>query len=766
MKNKKLIICVVFLLSITNIVLADPFDSEDFGVYADLDETEWGNWSENWTISTSHTCESTGYLYGNWSESDHFIITPGRPDEDWTYANSTHWDVVDNGAWWRGNYTFDVTCDMNHTFAVLNNSGMNRSQSFGWVHVNDTEVSPVRVFPYIIFAYNGSTDYDLVMWTGLEAYILHWNGTNMTDIGDTVPDQPVVDPVTDATDISDQWEADGYLTDEGNYYKLIYNEHTGQVWFKWWGPVPMSEPPGWTIQFQDDELIHEDARCYGVGVWNPNQIATAHVQFDLLNVWQLNYTVNSSDYCNISAYNESRPHMDFPIINLGTWTEEIMAYFNGSELGNLSADDVRSIMKDNLTNLMNVESRMYELKNPSGYRQNDTIYYYSCTIDNFTAFSEESFDDWIHIHIQHCPERNISTEYGDLMIGIDVDNDREWDINDRVYWAYLDDEGDLFFETYNGNGYVIDNLSQASIWSTESSAVGNLHRYESHLNYALTIPLADLIKEDETPLNSTDIFGLSILTTMDENWFDNATVWQNWNETSGDPYYTETGYTPPDGGQAVIAYFFNQTGPEGYGANTTNLQRWGEGEIGPGLEADEEVSYSVNITKTANVSSIDEAGTTYALINYSIWVNNTGSLDLTNVVVNDTLWNCSCSGHHFYEAEFNDTNISWDSITNGTCWREFNITTIAGGESWHIWYVVNMSLCDGYSHGTLLNTAVVNATELTGSSSDTHSISWDARADSHGISITADWTSLITFVIVLLIISFMAAAIGHAKISK
>ena len=713
-------------------------------------EPPWGEWSDGWSISDSHSCTGTGYLYGNWSEFE--FVDSGTLDDLWTYANASHWDIVDNSAWWGGNHTLEANTSLfNSTFALFNDSGNNRSQTFGWIHSNDTEVD--AIYPFVIFDYNTSQDFHCVMWTSMEAYILHWNGTNMTDL--TTGDAVVI-PNEDATDLSDQWIQEGvYLTDQGNYYKIIYNSHNGSLRFKWWdGANFLTEPTGWCIQTYHANLSNDRAGCHGIGIWNP-YAREALVQFDMLNVWQLNYTTNSSDWINISDTNTSRPHMNFPVIDLGDWTEEIMSYFNATAEGNVSLGTIARVMKDNITNPMNLESRAFELKSLDNGQQNDTVYYYSVLLDNFTAFSEESYDEWLHLHIQMTPEDDVETsEYGDFMVGIDVDNNRTWNTNDRVYWAYANSTGLQWNETYDGTGNPKANIAVWNIWESEDNAPGNLHRYTGHLNYAISIPLADLVKSNGEPLNSTDVFGLSIITTTSGTSFvlQDACVWQNWNETTESTYADEENNLT-----SIMEYFFNYTEEletEGPVPEALHLGRWGEGEIGEGLVASGDVSYAVTIEKSSNISTI-AYGSTYALVNYSIWVNNTGSAPLTDVVVNDTRFNCTC--HDFNETNFTGTNISWDSVTNYSCYREFNITSIAASGSWHIWYTVNITTCPSVTCGTIQNNASVNATELSTAVTTNNQITWACA--SAGLSLTETITNLMMFIIVITIITSLLSLV-------
>ena len=700
-------------ITINGLLVGDEEEEEE--------EFEWGPWSETWTISESHSCTGTGYTYGNWTDAE--FVDDNTLDELWTEANDSHWEVNDSSAWWAGNRTYQTNYSLyNSSFTLLNDSGMNRTQLFGWVHNNGTNNYP---YPFIIFAYNTSQDFDCLLWIENESHymnvwILHWNGTAMLDhaTGLEVEDPNENENATNIIDYN-EWQG-GYITTVGHYFKLIYNNYNGSIKFKWWdGDSFLTEPTGWATQYSHANITRSGPLCKGIGVWNPTAVG-GFMQWDMFNVWQLNYTVNATDWINISDTNTSRPHMNFPVIDLGTWTEEIMSYFNATAEGNVSLGTIARVMKDNITNPMNLESRAFELKSLDNGQQNDTVYYYSMMIDNFTAFSEESYDEWLHLHVQMCPEDDIEVdEYGDFIVGIDIDNNRTWNANDRVYWAYANTSGLQWNETYDGTGNPKTNIAVWNIWESEDNAPGNLHRYTGHINYAISIPLADLIKDDGTPLNSTDVFGLSIITTTSGTAaaLQDACVWQNWNET------TESTYMDEENNLAnVMPYFFNY-GEEAEGPipNATSLGRWGEGEIGAGLDASGEVSSAATINKTSNVTIV-AAGNTWQLVNYSIWVNNTGAGSLTNVVVNDTKFNCSC--HDFNETEFVASNVSWHSITNYSCYREFNITTIAPAGSWHIWYVVNITTCPSVTYGTVQNNASANATELSAAVTTNNQINW------------------------------------------
>lgn len=694
--------------------------------FTTMNEPTWHDWSDTWSISETHSYKTPGYLYGNWSHSEQ--LDDGTIDESWSYANSSHWSIVDHSSWWTGNYTLESNTSLfNSSFAVLENSGGNRSQYLGYVHSNDTETE--RVLPFVIYAYNTSQDFDAVMWTNTESYLVTWNGTNMTN---TLTGTPIVNPLTDATDQQDgQYFQESYLTLEGHYYKIIYNNFTGHVQFKYWSPF-MQEHDGWAIDTTNDILKQTNPTSYGIGVWNNNEVETT-LQFDLINKWQLNYTVNNSAWINISGNNVSRPHMNFPVIDVGSWSDETWEYLNNTYNGNITIDTMRSFMKDNITNLMNLESRAFNSTEDSIGYQNDTVYYYTCMIDNYTSYNSESdFDEFLHIHVQMCPEERIDTdEYTDLYVGIDVDNDREWDANDRLYWAYYSESTDAQYNyTYNGNGEIKENIAGFNIWISEDNAIGNLHRYEGYLNYAINIPLADLVTSGGNNLNVSDVFGLSIMTSTAGNPSGNFAVWQNWNETSGLTYYDEeTAY------YSTVENFtgYIEEGESGFSDDT--FINWGEGVISDSFTASETIDYEVTIEKHANISSVI-GEVEYALINYTIWINNTGSGDLTNVVVNDTRFNCTC--HNFNETEFLDSNLTLANLTNYSCYREFALGTLDVGSSYKLWYTVNITNCTGVTYGILQNNATVNATELSSSREYNNQITWGRIVTSLSVSYLVD----------------------------
>ena len=670
-------------------------------------------WSDH-TFSVLKACNCTGYEYGNWSFSEH--LKNDILEEDWIESNSSIWYVNDSSSWWAGNstYAFNAT-DSDFDVSILNNSGMNRTQLFGWCKINSSDST--NLFPMIIFNYANNDSFDAVLFRNDFVYLAHWNGTNLTDIASGLTWEEI-DLMHQWTNLeSQEYEEPAYLTVDGAYYKLLYNTYTGKVKFKYWNSQFMNEPAGWAVEYQHTDLSTNDSRCIGLGVWNPDsKIATVH--FDLFNSWQLNYTVNTSASITLDGNTYARPHMPFPIINMSLVTE-IAEYFNSTASGNFSAvDTIRDMMKDNITNVMNLESRMFEPTILEAADQNDTIYYYSCLYDEIKNFTEQVtgddppdwlYDEYLHVQVQMCTDGDFDnagsgTYYDDMIIGIDVDNDGTWDSNDRIFWMGADG----LRVQYNYYTSVTP-VFNASIWLSDTDAVGNLHRYNSHVNYGFNLPLATLVKSNGDPLNVSDVFGLSIANMDDGS--DVGVVWQNWNETTGESIHTEV--TDTD----VGSYFFNYTGEEGeheFDIDSTILGRWGEGVIfgGDSFNESKELSYAMTIDVNWNdtVALTDE---TYCVINETIWVNNTGTGDLTDIWVNQTWWNCSCSDLNmtFVDSNLDDSNFTW---YNDSCyWLIHNHTmTLSSSSSWSFWVVINITACPGTTVATATVNTSGNATEL------------------------------------------------------
>jgi hypothetical protein len=656
-------------------------------------------------------CNSTGYEHGNWSFSEH--LQNDVLEEDWVESNDTVWYTEDNSAWWPGNttYVFNATAS-DFDVTILNNSGMNRTQLMGWTKINYTGES-FLMYPMVIFNYQNNNSFDAVMFNNHEVYIVHYNGTNLTEMetGYTWENNELW-----TNHVSQTWEYYYPGGVEGVYFKLLYNTYPGKLKFKYWNPTLFPEPAGWACEYQHDNLSTSNVACIGLGGWNPESI-DADLNFDLFNVWQLNYTTNSSATCTINDETFDRPHMNFPVLNMTNyvdWAE----YVNATASENITIDNIRDIMQM-VTNNMSLESRSYApYKGGDTGDQNDTVYYYSCVYDELRNFTEEVtgdtapdwlYDEYLHLHIQMPPDYQIENfEYEDLVVAIDTDDDGTWSNRDRVFWVYADDDYNTYRLQYNGNMNIGDPNFNASIWQTGTDVVGNLHRYGSHMNFEVSIPLAELLTSDGDPVNVSDVFGLHIYTTMGD--YSYGPVWQNWNETNDSVFYPEIDYSD------IFSYFTGDAeGEATFNVSSTELARWGEGVItsGEGLNASEELSSRMTVNVSWN-DTVALAGEEWCIVNETIWVNNTGTGDLTDIWVNQTWWNCSCSDLNMTLV---DSNLSLSNMTwyNDSCyWLLHNESlTLSAGESWSFWVSINITNCSGVSSTTDTVSTVGNASELT-----------------------------------------------------
>jgi len=644
---------------------------QDFDIYIDsggIDQTIDGTkvkdaWNPSWTTGWKQVYFDTNYSVTSGTTYEiqfQTMETDNEDDFDRLYigkddnASGYNMTVYGGSSWdnysYVGEIVYNITVEGNstvyqfdanastHSYTIMNSTGCNRSQLLGFVNLTYTSEPINYIYPYIIFAYHNNSDFDAIIFYDSFATFAHWDGEFFYNLSNQ--DQLMGDPFNLENYWDFQYEEHTYIESDGAWFKMIYNELSGELLFKKWSPF-MQEPAGWAVQAELNNLSHEDCRCLGIGVWNEAS-ESGVVNWDYLNLWQLNYTTNSSDYCNISGYNESRPHMDFPTINLSNYAN-YSGYLEGEDTENVSIDAHKDIMKM-LTNKMNLESRFFIPYNLVGGDQIDNIYYYSCIYDSMKDYYNQTYglpapdwlyDEYLHLHIQMCPDKRINnTEYEDCIVAIDIDNNRQWDVNDRIFYAYSDG-GWYNVSRYQHNGEtLLDSANfNASIWQSDESAVGNLHRYTSYMNYAFNIPLVELVKSDLNITSLNDVFGLNIMTTMEYDG--SCAVWQNWNETIGGPQYPEYNLTDE------LLYFMNVTWEEGYlntHTNSTSLERWGEGEIvlGESFNQTDEIEYYVGTEKVANVTKINDI-TIDNLVNYTITVTQLSSGSATHIKINETL---------------------------------------------------------------------------------------------------------------------------------
>lgn len=549
-----------------------------------------GNWDNDtyyFTTKGATTIDPTGYLYGNWSFSEH-LDAADTLDEDWLFNNDTYWQNADLSDWWSGNWSMHYN-NTNGTapeigFAILNNSGMNKSQTLAWTKYNLTDSENQNViYNGVIYAARTTNDWDCALYGFNELYLLTYNGTGFVNTNDSTP-------VTDETEAYNYWQAswgwyDGdyyYEPDpqnHGSWIKTVYNSLCGRLLTKMYGDETtctgfLTEPAGWTLNMEDaTNFSNQTAQGFGIVTWNPDDYNYS-AYFDMVEVWQLNYTRNfSAPFEPDGNGTYGRPHMDFPVLDMAEVLTDIEQFLNDTVEGNLSLDDISNYLKDNVTNLMNMEARIFEPDKAGLYDQNDSVYYYACMFTNFTLFNNSMDNNQLYISIMDCTDGQNNTYLDSAGVGIDVDNNYTWDNNDRFY--FWDDSGTNW--QWNGSAWSTVFTPSANAFETDQYTWRNLHRYNSHMQYAILIPQSDLIKDDGSEINATDIFGLSIFThNLDDS---NICFWQNKNETNCNPFYSEVVETCKE-------YFINETGlssEEVLNINTTNLYRWGEGEIGAGV---------------------------------------------------------------------------------------------------------------------------------------------------------------------------------------
>ena len=521
-------------------------------------------------------CTTNSYSYGNWSFSEH--IPNGTLEETWCECNETYWEPYE----YSGNWTYSVngtgTIPIDLFYTHLNNSGCNRTQTLVWT--NYTSEEQTEVYPGVIFDWHNCSDWTGVFFGRMSGYVLHWNGTTLTDGFTFVP----VEDEDDATNYYHfGW---GYLNglpyyevapDEplGCWIKVIYNVHCGRLYAKIWGD-PMNalgleyEPAGWFINETFPTLASDDGTCYGLAYWNPS-LQSFRGNFDYFEHWQLNYSTNGTSSWDVS---DKRPHMKFPVIDMmdPNVRDEAFEWYNGT-MANITDISMRDVLV-NITNLFNMESRFYKPSSLQLNDQNDTVYYYSALLSNFSTWYNEYIGSYsgnqtlahncLMFWIQDCTDGDASFDLDEGFIAINVDDDDTWDNNDRAWLWDIDWDGDVG-TGWQWNGSTYSNWTIfATAWNTTNLSLKNMHRYNNHINYLALIPLDELKNESGTAINVTDTFGLCIATyNMDDS---HSCYWQNWNETQCNSFVTEE---HDNAKQFFLNHTYLEDGP--LNINSTNL---------------------------------------------------------------------------------------------------------------------------------------------------------------------------------------------------
>lgn len=677
-----------------------------------------------------YECSPTSHESGSWEFSEK--VLDGTLDEAWYEDHYPSWYVYDRSAEWGGNYSYSFFDNgaagggINVTF--LNNSGMNRTQVVMNVHINDTNPfnSDVSLGP-VYQDCSGNRLFFLVGGGGTSsAYVLWYNATTETywDLGTrgeiNVTDVNASNLTNWRTGIGNTHIGDDEYDwtvnmsgPDGVWIKVLTNPFCECYKFKYWGSDTfrglMNEPVDWVLEYCEEDLprwnlTHCNLTCVGLATWNPETEKDIRSDFDIISVYQENYSLNSSSANGF--YPSGKPFMEFPTFNSSIILNNASAFIEDWFAGNISQEYVIPYLI-NITNSTNKESRPYEPEAwfDWGTNQNDTVRYHSAFLTNATNLSESLYYNnylWLYIHMTPY---GIGIQDEWCAVLIDMPPVGSWDSNDRVF--YTDVTGNDL--QWNGNASVPIVNANLSAWYTARTSYQNIYRYMNHTQFQFLIPQAELIDGDGNAINQTHVFNLSIITGA--VWDENACVWNNYNETACLPYTANENETNLKGFFYGGTYFESETDLTIYDDNLTN---WGQGQIIGDAEFGEEFSNVIWVNKTDNVTRIGP-GNLSTNINISIVVTNNGTGPLHQVFINTTFLKCLCSS----EWDWNITDASNRSAIiwghNDSCYTlihgdEFD--TILPGAHETFWFHVHVNQCDGENlSGVMWNNATVNCTE-------------------------------------------------------
>jgi len=699
---------------------SDPsaFLNQKFNTSIDCSDCQSSREASDWNVSehVHRNCTDPECLDQGWMEyeTDYIKWCPtdtGFDDWGWVYR---YYDSNGEGA------------DANGlSYTIANYSCINRSMSmlrmrltYDWLGVGDYEEPTAG----IIYAFRNNTSYDMVLYGHNTTYLLSKWGDLLVN-------------TEDRTTVNFPAEAYNYYTYEwwcndsvhginlepavdGIWIKTLYNELSGSLLSKAWNasyddPSDMcSEFSGWIATvIQDEYFQHDESRAFGLVIWNPENKNSSdlyfYADFDFIDMWRLNYSrdeeATESQIENHTIYaNDGIPLMYFPAFDSSNWTRAwnnwITTCYLQHEDENISDDnyiDCTYCLYKNISNLFNMESRSFypDIDCGQPYKQNDqndSIYYYAGIATNLTE-DYLSFNNGLILEIQDASDGTFDYSDG-AIVGIDVDNNLQWDDNDMMFIWYNTSLG-INFTIYNGTELwdtglagvadtdVFFDMGMATCplgWKTAylfgvHNSLPALHRYNDHRIYYTRIPLYHLVKSNGEMLNANDTFGLHIM-TLDAGWaggYDSVPVWENWNESADTTYTldeTTLFYTN------IFEYYLNVSnsyeieqfieGDMWNGTNISNIQYWAHGRIG-NEEGELDNGYDISVIKIANVSSLPNI-TIDNIVNYTITIYNNGTYNLTHVVVNDTL----APGIWYI-----NSSIPYANVTGSDRNWTFNVTT-------------------------------------------------------------------------------------------
>lgn len=677
----------------------------------------------------TYDCSATDDEEGDWEFSE--CARNGTLDEAWYEDNSDSWIIYDRSSEWSENRSYSHwdptgTAGINTTF--INSSGMNRSQLIVNIHHNGS-LPLVYTNSSAGFVYQDCTGNQLYLLQGqgIATYALYYNKTtetywdlgthklinitnvnssNLTNWGNSAP---VGVYEVEGEAMPYYWETAPHGAN-GSWLKSLVNILCENISFKAWGDPTlqglMKEPAGWIIHYNDTDwtnIFTCNYACIGLAVWNPEG-EKVRWDFDILNVFQENFTLNTSRVTDF--YTQGTPYWQFPIVDASTYYVNLYEFFNETTSGNMSAEDLINPLR-NITNASEVNSRPYTpddgLVDDEPWEQYDYNRIYTTTLTNMTLFGF-AYDDylWVYLHSPTYGDGASGTQNAQTFIAIDVDGNDSWDTNDRAY--YTDSLGNKW--EWHGSAPAVFSIT-ANTWFTEPIAYQNIHRYWGHSQSSYLIPLSHLVKSNGHTLNSSDIFNITAFTwqAIDSN----ICFLNNYNESACQPII-------PDTHDSVKLFFLNETTLEETGTldiNGTNIARWAQGQIVGAKPLGDSPTYDFTLEKTVNETAVSGEHS-YYLLNYSLYINNTGTGTLTDIYINETWHECVCSDFKWTIDSISVANSTYDDWHNASCyWIIHNASWSLGqGENLHIWYVMNVTNCTGNLSGYIYNNVTANCTGI------------------------------------------------------
>ena len=308
-------------------------------------------------------------------------------------------------------------------------------------------------------------------------------------------------------------------------------------------------------------------------------------------------------------------------------------------------------------------------------------------------------------------------------------------------------------ETWNGSIYNISTHNTVNDWN---GSIYNTSKYNDIETWNGSIYNLSVYSNVETWNGS--IYNLSYQNTIDTwngsiynisllDWDNNISIW------NGSIYNTSTHNTIDTWNGSI----YNTSIPE-----WTDIETWNGSIYNLSV-------FEINITKVGNISTVDPINATLGVnVNYTFNITNTGTAKLTNITMNETWFNCSCSNWNFTFISTNLTggisNITW---YNDSCYAILNITNLSVGERYSFNMIINVTGCAVNTIGYMINYANVSSFEDANASAS-HNITWESpvfaeylrvRARHPFAAIETNANLLFTVIgILLMVISILAIA--------